>query len=69
MGETKQTDGITKKQEYRSRVEFLQTKARENFNEMDFENADKRDCMETCVETIEEIASQLLADIDSVCLN
>lgn len=69
MGETKQTDGITKKQDYRSRVEFLKTKARENFNEMDFENADKRDCMETCVETIEEICLQLLEDIDSVCLN
>lgn len=53
MGELKKGDAEYKRDSYVTKLESVKRKVREDFSEMDFENAKQRDTMEIAVIDIE----------------
>ena len=54
MGELSKADAEKRRSRYISRIQDVKSKVREDFEEMDFENAKERTEMEKWIESMEE---------------
>lgn len=66
MGELSSWDAESKKNYYRRILEKAKKNVRENFEEMDFENANKRSDMENIIEEIEEACQAKMNELDGM---
>lgn len=63
MAELSARDANAKRTFFEKTLSEAKKQIRENFEEMDFENVDKRDAMEQCIETMEQACNQLLEQL------
>lgn len=66
MGELSKRDAEAKRADYISKLTQLKAYARENFTEMDFENADQRDVIEGHIEEIEGYFDGLISSLENM---
>lgn len=66
MGELSKRDAEKKQDAYIRHLSKLKERVREEFIEMDFENADKRDEMERKVERLESEYKELISKLESM---
>lgn len=66
MGELSKSDAEYKRSRYIERLNDLKGDIREDFEEMDFENADQRDVMEGYIELIEAEYESLISLLDNL---
>lgn len=60
MGELSKADAERKRSNYISKITKIKRNVREDFEEMDFENANERTMMENCIEGMESIYNSLI---------
>lgn len=66
MAELSARDGYLKTVNFVQQIIAVKKQIRENFEEMDFENADKRETMEQQVETMERLCSELIGELSGM---
>lgn len=66
MGELSKNDAERKREQYQDQLNKMKSKVRENFEEMDFENADQRNFMENHVEAIESVFNGLIMELGAI---
>ncbi len=66
MGELSRSDAEKRRDNYVSDLEKLKKYVREDFEEMDFENADQRDVMEGYIESIEAEFASLISTLNNM---
>lgn len=66
MAELSAKDAYAKKAYFEQKLYDVKAQIRNNFNEMDFANADKRDEMERCVEAMEQACDGLLGQLSGM---
>lgn len=66
MGELSKRDAEEKRENYISKLRQLKTYVREDFTEMDFENADQRDVIEGHIEEIEGYFDGLISSLENM---
>lgn len=60
MGELSKADAEKKRNKYISQITKIKGYVREDFEEMDFENAQERTMMENCIESMESIYNSMI---------
>ena len=66
MGELSKRDAEKKREAYMNHLSKLKGYIREDFEEMDFENADQRDVMEGYIESIEKEYDLLVSTLEGM---
>lgn len=66
MGELSKQDAERKRDSYKEHFRRMKSRVREDFEEMDFENADQRNHMEGHVSSIESIIDGLIKELDAM---
>ena len=66
MGEMSKADAERKRKSFRSKIEEAKKQVRENFEEMDFENAKERTEMEGYIQEMEREFGSLLGELDAM---
>ena len=66
MGELGAAYALTKKSMYIQKMSWAKGEVRKNFNDMDFENANKRDEMERYIEDVERILGELVTTLSDI---
>ena len=66
MGEMSKADAERKRNSFRSKIEEAKKQVRENFDEMDFENARERTVMEGYIQEMEGEFAALIGTLDGM---
>ena len=66
MGELSKQDAERKRDSYKDHFRRMKSRVQEDFEEMDFENADQRNHMESHVNGIVDIIDGLIKELDGM---
>lgn len=66
MGELSKSDAEKKRNEYVTEITKVRNYVREDFEEMDFQNADQRDAMERYIENLEAEYNSLITTLNNM---